>query len=200
MPIAFSAYSQYRRQLWVLYAVTVASAGISVYFLLAYRFDMIYYKSHIDWALAIAEAVPHDNELLFHTRADSGYESKPISACASSEQREWLEWLARNGGRQSRLITEIVNCKLLGRWADATHISRHAISSEIMSNRRLGLPIGFALAATLGSILMIRNKLAVRRQHATRHECSLCSYDLFGNESGKCPECGQLREPTASGS
>jgi len=53
-----------------------------------------------------------------------------------------------------------------------------------------------ALAAA-GSIHMRRSALA--RDRANRGQCVRCGYDLRGNVSGVCPECGSSRVSETAG-
>ena len=43
--------------------------------------------------------------------------------------------------------------------------------------------------AFVGAVLLARPLLRTRRRHR-RGQCLTCGYDVTGNTSGKCPECG----------
>lgn len=60
-------------------------------------------------------------------------------------------------------------------------------------SRQVGGGLHFAplmLLATIVTIVVVRRPLRQYRRHK-RGLCLKCSYDLTGNESGVCPECGK---------
>ncbi len=56
--------------------------------------------------------------------------------------------------------------------------------------------VAFVLAVPVTAVMGIRRRLTEER--AWRRDragcCAACGYDLTGNVSGRCPECGALRE------
>ncbi len=55
----------------------------------------------------------------------------------------------------------------------------------------LCLPHALATSVLAGIPLAYFTSLAARRRHRRRHHrCQRCAYDLTGNTSGVCPECG----------
>jgi hypothetical protein len=81
------------------------------------------------------------------------------------------------------------------------YCSRHEMFFPVREETRKGL--GFRLkpetlllsAVLLGAypLLMTVRKAAIRRQRAKTGCCLRCGYDLTGNVSGACPECGLHR-------
>ena len=64
----------------------------------------------------------------------------------------------------------------------------------VVQNRYFGIPHWFTATclAILPALWLIKwNK----RRKLGPNTCPACSYDLTGNESGKCPECGHASEP-----
>lgn len=56
---------------------------------------------------------------------------------------------------------------------------------------RLFFPIWWLLAAFAGSSIGVFGWTWRKRLRRPAHACSQCGYDLTGNVSGACPECGQ---------
>ncbi len=60
--------------------------------------------------------------------------------------------------------------------------------------RYVTLAAAFALYPVIFFVRRYRHRRMRRR---VLHPCGQCGYDLHGNESGKCPECGTRKEDTA---
>ena len=62
--------------------------------------------------------------------------------------------------------------------------------------RRYDLAINFQLlwvpAAAIAQVVLI--SIDLRKRYATGH-CQDCGYNLTGNVSGRCPECGKETKP-----
>jgi hypothetical protein len=73
-----------------------------------------------------------------------------------------------------------------------TYVSGSNRSAEIIS----AAATASVLLSGLNSVLYVRSRLRKRqRDHAKKWEsargvCAICSYDLTGNTTGTCPECG----------
>lgn len=67
-----------------------------------------------------------------------------------------------------------------------------------------GLPKNSVLAVVLTSIVilsyllsrLLHARIVYRRVLDDAPKCEGCGYNLTGNRSGRCPECGELVEPT----
>jgi hypothetical protein len=60
----------------------------------------------------------------------------------------------------------------------------------VVNNRVVMVPwYAVVLFTAAGPLLRLRSALTARRR-AKRGWCARCGYDLTGNESGACPECG----------
>lgn len=57
----------------------------------------------------------------------------------------------------------------------------------------LGVPKWFASCATLvyPAFYFFVTRTRLRWRRLMKHLCAKCRYDLTGNESGTCPECGR---------
>ncbi|MCO6437006.1 MAG: hypothetical protein J5J06_07955 [Phycisphaerae bacterium] len=57
----------------------------------------------------------------------------------------------------------------------------------------VGVPTWFAYFATLvyPAFYFLVTRPRLRRRRLMTHLCAKCRYDLTGNESGTCPECGR---------
>ena len=53
----------------------------------------------------------------------------------------------------------------------------------------LWVALAFLAVSLCRALVWARNRTVVRR---TREKCAQCGYDLTGNLSGVCPECGTL--------
>jgi hypothetical protein len=64
------------------------------------------------------------------------------------------------------------------------------------------LPVGVALLACLLIVWVMRRQITrnIRRELNRRRlpTCLKCGYNLTGNASGSCPECGHTQQPGAS--
>jgi len=84
-------------------------------------------------------------------------------------------------------------------FARTSHVSRWRVSTRTrqttLTTQQISFPIW--LPAMLFSILPLRRlTLAMRhRKRARGGLCPTCSYNLFGNTSGVCPECGIAIKP-----
>lgn len=67
-------------------------------------------------------------------------------------------------------------------------------SGNVAITGSLWLPLWMPMVVFVS--LTIFASVRLRRSHAGR--CVRCGYDLTGNESGVCPECGTTIQPTAS--
>ena len=55
-----------------------------------------------------------------------------------------------------------------------------------------------ALFASIAPSWLLWSHGRRRRREAGSHACPRCGYNLTGNQSGVCPECGQLADATAA--
>lgn len=55
-----------------------------------------------------------------------------------------------------------------------------------------------AIAAFIGALHLVGRRASLRARFDSNPRCARCGYDLRGNLSGMCPECGQLIEPAAA--
>ncbi len=69
----------------------------------------------------------------------------------------------------------------VGTTPAGTGLLTHRVSAPIW--------VPFLLLATYPTVAFIRGPLRLWRRRNTGH-CLRCGYDLTGNESGVCPECG----------
>ncbi len=77
-----------------------------------------------------------------------------------------------------------------------------------VTHRQTGLTITHAAAnltypavAASALILMLVVRMIVRQLRLRREtHCRACAYDLTGNVSGRCPECGNITDTTDTGS
>ena len=53
------------------------------------------------------------------------------------------------------------------------------------------------IALGVGAIIVDRPKTSITEQRLREGLCLKCGYDLTGNESGVCPECGTAIDPPA---
>ena len=90
--------------------------------------------------------------------------------------------------------------RFAGLWVKREFVVLHAMDSSVSpahwtpKNRaqmRIDMPI-WMLAILLGMYPLMRCVFAARNawtRRGVRH-CSVCGYNLTGNTSGRCPECG----------
>lgn len=77
-------------------------------------------------------------------------------------------------------------------------------ASELPSFRDLWIPVlrpeGMTVPIVYVPVLLAAGSLLLQRHRRRRQPqtgcCSVCGYDLFGNESGRCPECGKPIDTT----
>ena len=78
-------------------------------------------------------------------------------------------------------------------WHDISMLTLSAGTSAerpLIRHRRFDLPLWFPIAvSTLISVGLLIRPIR-RRSYRRQGRCSRCGYDLTGNESGTCPECG----------
>mgnify|MGYP006267748563 CR=1 FL=1 len=48
----------------------------------------------------------------------------------------------------------------------------------------------YAVAAAYGALIVLASVIIAVQRRIEPHQCHVCSYDLSGNETGVCPECG----------
>jgi len=63
--------------------------------------------------------------------------------------------------------------------------------TRLQYDRKVAIPVWNILTAALIPTIV----LLIRRRHAAAGHCGICGYDLIGNISGKCPECGTPATP-----
>jgi hypothetical protein len=68
-----------------------------------------------------------------------------------------------------------------------------ATSPDLFRTRASGIVLALAAVLMLISVRMILKRRRLARKHEL-NRCLQCNYDLTGNESGICPECGTATE------
>jgi hypothetical protein len=67
-----------------------------------------------------------------------------------------------------------------------------------VTNRVVMVPWYGVIVTTAALPLVRLRRASARRRRAGAGRCGACGYDLTGNESGVCPECGQGHTVTGS--
>jgi hypothetical protein len=81
--------------------------------------------------------------------------------------------------RRSRRLLQVL-------WSDVVILCLLILGALMAA---AGLEILYLLILLPVGLVWYRHRSSVRR-HPPGH-CKKCGYDLTGNESGRCPECGQ---------
>ena len=63
-----------------------------------------------------------------------------------------------------------------------------------MSDGRAFWPGVACIVAASGTIYVLRRPGRIRRERRARGQCVRCGYNMTGNVSGVCPECGRPAE------
>ncbi len=100
--------------------------------------------------------------------------------------------IARSGSRIACVYGGLVLFPLGGLLTlEAVDRSTDFISATRGLHDRVVLLLAAAVWVPLYAVLMVRAVLAARRTYRREHGlCVNCGYDLTGNVSGRCPECG----------
>ncbi len=87
------------------------------------------------------------------------------------------------------------DCGPLGRWHYSDQLSMHERIGLVRPNRSiLGVTVGvlIPLWMPLAALGLPTALLWYRDRRPPKGHCPICGYDLTGNVSGVCPECGGL--------
>ncbi|QDV91085.1 hypothetical protein RAS2_21750 [Phycisphaerae bacterium RAS2] len=90
------------------------------------------------------------------------------------------------GGDEPWIYTFEAKGQLGLRLPSVVHTSCHHCTP---SSYRIDLPLWLPAALLLATGLALRHRDQVRDRHG---HCRVCGYNLAGNVSGRCPECGTL--------
>lgn len=111
---------------------------------------------------------------------------------------DWSPWLAGNWGEAGFQMHEVrlsgvwgqtmaEHARALGlTWIDLQQNGPMPMTGKNVRIHNVSIPLWLALAVVLAPTLLIHARLPRRRAGC----CLGCGYDLTGNVSGRCPECG----------
>ena len=110
----------------------------------------------------------------------------PDESVLAAIDRDWLNWLGRKGGPScSRFAAGMIACTE-GRFETVFTVDSDQIREEIVGSRYWWSVPPLVLAVAL----LIPGRVK-RKSRRDQRLCKACGYNLTGNESGRCSECGQ---------
>lgn len=104
--------------------------------------------------------------------------------------------ITANKGRLTAALVMVVGLGLLGGTFLYYPVFSLLLGRELAVDRTgaLLISVGIAICVLDGFGIMF-----LRRKGAPRGHCRACGYDLTGNVSGICPECGKPIAPHSAG-
>ena len=183
----------------IIVVLTLAAAGTAVLSIVSKRTPLIYYCGGIDqpsfWKLYTANAIRGKLRIAFESLGEFVLITEQDASSDEGRAYPRPPLPPRPKTLRERLAARGFSVGYFAMWSYGVGEDKAGNHYQLKAMRRnveFEVPAWFLIIvlASYPALACVRT-VCRRRQYQTKHGlCVRCSYDLTGNESGVCPECG----------